>query len=70
MLEAIRAKARCCKQFQHELKGFGKLYIFENDTTPYWAIGPDHQGNNIYGKLLMQVRDEINAGLLPLHDMP
>ncbi|MGB1270465.1 MAG: NADAR family protein [Endozoicomonas sp.] len=66
MLNALRAKAEQSPKFRELLVKTGKLPLFEtSDKDEYWGTGKDHNGQNRLGVLLMKVRDELNAGLLP-----
>ncbi|MRI32115.1 hypothetical protein EOPP23_03785 [Endozoicomonas sp. OPT23] len=65
MLNALRAKAEQCPEFRQLLENTGNKPIYENaPPDSFWGIGADQQGANILGYQLMQVRDEIRAGLL------
>ena len=63
MKQLLRAKARCCERFADELRHTGDRYIAE--VVPrdrFWAIG-DGTGKNVMGKLLMELRRNLDDAL-------
>ncbi len=60
MREAVRAKFTQHDDIRAVLLGTGTETIIEaarNDS--YWGYGPDGQGKNRLGKVLMEIRDEL-----------
>ena len=67
MLETLRAKAIQDPHFRQKLVGTGKLPLYEDTRRSGdadWGIGTYGSGQNLLGFMLMQVRDEINAGMV------
>ncbi len=65
MLEALREKAKQNQQFRRLLENTGnKVLVESSDRDSYWGYGGNKGGLNKLGYMLMQVRDEIRAGLL------
>ena len=69
MLFALRAKAEQVKEFRDALLKTGDNVLFDtSNRDSYWSIAIDPEtnkpGKNCYGAILMQVRDELRAGLL------
>lgn len=66
MLKALRAKAQQSHGFRQLLSKSDQKPLFEtSDKDDYWGTGKHHNGQNRLGALLMQVRDEVKARLLP-----
>ncbi|MEM7302034.1 MAG: NADAR family protein [Pseudomonadota bacterium] len=62
MLEAVRKKFQTHEVPRNLLLGTGEAMIVENaPMDSYWGCGPDGQGLNKLGKILMQVREELRA---------
>lgn len=64
MLNALREKFDKNKECQEILLSTGDDYLIEDTTISgdaYWGCGKDGRGVNMLGKLLMQVRDELNC---------
>lgn len=60
MLDALRCKFKTHAIPRDLLLGTGKAKIIENaPMDAYWGCGPDGQGRNRLGALLMQVRGEL-----------
>jgi len=60
MLRALRAKFMQYPQLLRELKSTNENpLIFHSEHDKYWADGGDGTGENILGKLLMQIRNEL-----------
>lgn len=68
MLEAVRIKFLIHSDIQAILLATGEEEIVEDSPTdPYWGCGSDRQGQNQLGKILMQIRQEIRAGMAQIH---
>lgn len=62
MLEAVRTKFATHAKPRDLLRSTGKRLIVENaPMDAYWGCGPDGQGLNRLGEILMQVRAEFDA---------
>jgi ribA/ribD-fused uncharacterized protein len=60
MTELIRAKAAQNEDVREMLLKTGTKRIVENSPwDDFWGIGPNGDGQNQVGKILMQVRDEL-----------
>ena len=68
MMTALRAKARKVPEFRQNLLDSGTRLLFETSpSNSYWGTARDRTGKigkNMLGAMLMQIRDEINAGQL------
>lgn len=65
MLRALRAKFSQHSNLGNELKGTGNKQLIEHTfNDKYWGDGGDGSGQNWLGKLLMQVRTELQNGTL------
>ncbi len=65
MLDAVRLKFVTHAEPRDLLLSTGEAPIAENaPMDAYWGIGPDGNGLNKLGKILMQVRDELRNGML------
>lgn len=69
MLAALRAKARQVPEFRQALVNAGTKILFDvSPNDSYWGTGKNTRnrktGKNVFGSMLMQIRDEINAGQL------
>ena len=63
MLEAVRCKFKTNDHPRALLLSTGDAPIAENaPMDAYWGIGPDGQGLNRLGEILMQVRGELQRG--------
>ncbi|MBM7066149.1 NADAR family protein [Actibacterium sp. 188UL27-1] len=63
MLDAVRCKFRTHDHPRALLCATGEAQIVENaPMDSYWGCGPDGQGLNMLGKILMQVRAELQPG--------
>ena len=61
MHKAVRAKFTQHKNLKKLLLSTGKREIIENSKSDrFWGIGKDGKGQNMLGKVLMQVRDELS----------
>jgi ribA/ribD-fused uncharacterized protein len=70
MSAAVRAKFTQHADVRAVLLATGEAVLVEDSPTDdYWGCGPDGQGRNRLGKILMAVRDELrapaDAGRLP-----
>ena len=64
MLEALRAKFTQHEELRAILLGTGDAVLVEHTANDnYWGDGGDGSGKNCLGILLMQVREELRAGL-------
>ena len=60
MLDAVRVKFRTHEAPRALLLSTGESMIVENaPMDSYWGCGPDGNGLNKLGRILMQVRDEL-----------
>lgn len=60
MTELARAKAAQNEDVREMLLKTGTKRIVENSPwDDFWGIGPNGDGQNQVGKILMQVRDEL-----------
>ena len=59
MKEILEEKFNQCQQFREKLKQTGKRPLVENTNNPFWARGPDGNGQNKLGVLLMELRDKM-----------
>lgn len=66
MLEALRAKFRQHPRLRASLLATGDATLVEHtENDAYWADGGDGRGQNMLGRLLMQVRDELRSEAQP-----
>ena len=57
MEDICMQKLKQCKAFKNALKKSGKAILVHNtETNSTWGCGPDFRGNNMMGKILMDVR--------------
>ena len=64
MREAVRQKFLTHKDIQEVLLSTGDEELIEKTTNDYyWGCGTNGTGKNMLGKILMEVREEIRAGL-------
>jgi N-glycosidase YbiA len=64
MLEILRAKADQHEYVRRKLLATGERELVENSwRDDFWGWGPNRDGQNMLGKLWMQVRDELRAAL-------
>lgn len=62
MLDAVRVKFRTHAHPRQLLLSTGSTRIVENaPMDSYWGCGPDGQGLNKLGKILMQIREELRG---------
>ncbi len=60
MTRGFYTKCRTHADVAEALLATGDQQIVENDQYDYyWGCGRDRRGNNIYGKILMEVRDKL-----------
>jgi ribA/ribD-fused uncharacterized protein len=60
MREILRAKARQHEYVRRKLLETGERTLIENSwRDPYWGWGPNRDGQNMLGKLWMEVRAEL-----------
>jgi len=65
MHDVLRRKFLLDKRAQSVLLSTGDALLLENSKyDAYWGAGPNGDGKNMLGQLLMRVRDEISAGNL------
>lgn len=63
MLDAVRRKFRTHDHPRALLLATGRAQIAENaPMDAYWGVGPDGNGLNRLGEILMRVRQELRAG--------
>ncbi len=64
MRDILRAKVSQHPYVRKKLLDTGNRELIEDSwRDDFWGIGPDKNGQNILGKLWMQVREEIRAPL-------
>ena len=62
MLRAVRAKFQAHPDLRQLLLSTGQEEIIEKTTRDhYWGCGGDGTGKNMLGKILMQVREELQC---------
>src|SRR2546423_1625115 len=62
MREAVRAKFRQHGQLRETLLGTGDAKIVEHtENDRYWGDGGDGSGENVLGRILMEVREELRV---------
>ena len=60
MTRAVYTKAKAYPQVEQALLESGQRKLVENSQYDYfWGCGRDRRGENIYGKVLMDVRDKL-----------
>jgi N-glycosidase YbiA len=60
MYQVVKEKFSVHADIRDILLSTGELLIVENSPTDsYWGCGPDQNGHNQLGKILMQVRQEL-----------
>lgn len=63
MLDILRAKAQQHEYVRRKLLDTGDRQLVEDSwRDDFWGWGPDRQGQNMLGRLWMQVRAELRAG--------
>ena len=63
MLAALRAKYTQHADLRALLLGTGNATLVEHRARDaYWGDGPDGNGANMLGQLLMRVREELTTG--------
>jgi len=55
----IGAKMEQCLEFRRFHEGHPNTKLVENTENDYWAKGVNGQGQNMLGKILMEIRDEM-----------
>jgi ribA/ribD-fused uncharacterized protein len=61
MTEILQAKAQQNADVADCLRSTGSKQIIENSPwDDFWGCGPNGDGQNMSGKILMQIRDELN----------
>lgn len=69
MTELVRAKAVQNRDVREALLATGNKTIVENSPwDDFWGGGPDGNGQNQMGNILMRVRDELRAGTSGAHN--
>lgn len=64
MRDVLRAKFNQHEDLKQKLLETGNAILVEDSKTDrFWGIGKKMNGNNMLGVLLMQVRDELRAGI-------
>ena len=62
MADILRAKATQCNGFTTSLRNTGSKVLLHNiETDSFWGCGPDLQGTNMMGVLLMELRKELTS---------
>lgn len=62
MLDAVKCKFKTHEHPRNLLLSTGLAHIAENaPMDAYWGVGPDGNGLNRLGKILMQVRGELQS---------
>ncbi len=60
MLEAVTKKFKTHKKLREILLATGDSQLAENSPFDYyWGIGADGSGQNMLGKILMEVREKL-----------
>ncbi len=59
MREVLEEKFNQCHQFRQKLQQTGSKTLIENTDNPFWARGPDGNGRNKLGELLMDLRNRM-----------
>ena len=57
----LKVKKESCSEFVTRLGATGNKSISHNVASDYWGTGTDGKGKNVFGKLLMEVRDGLSA---------
>lgn len=71
MTEICEAKVRQCKKFRDTLTQTGSSTLIHNtETDSVWGCGVDMKGRNMMGKILMQVRDNIQTYQMEYPPLP
>lgn len=65
MRAGMRFKFKQHAEARDALIATGYRTILEDLPDPFWGVGPDDKGQNWTGRLLREVRDEIEPGELP-----
>ncbi len=66
MTRAVYTKCKTYPEIEQRLIATGSKRIIESDQYDYfWGCGRDLRGDNMYGKILMNVRDKLNAEANP-----
>lgn len=66
MLAILREKARQHEYVRTKLLATGDRTLIENSwRDAFWGWGPNRDGQNMLGRLWMQVRNELRAQALP-----
>ena len=62
MSEILSAKASQCNAFRTTLQNTGNNHLLHNiETDSFWGCGPDLNGTNMMGVLLMEIRNDLNS---------
>lgn len=62
LTRAIYTRCKTHETVQQRLLGTDNSQLMENDQYDYfWGCGRDRRGTNMYGRVLMKVRDKIRA---------
>ena len=65
MRQVLRAKFNQHQDIQQVLLGTGDAQLVEHtERDSYWGDGGDGSGNNVLGRLLMEIRDELRKETL------
>ena len=59
MREVAYLKAIQCPEFAAALTDSGEKVLVENTKDPFWGKGPNGEGHNMFGKILMDLRREM-----------
>ena len=67
MYEILKSKSRQCPHFNTALINSNNRSLVEDTDNPIWGRGPDGNGLNLLGRLLMTVRAELSASKYTPH---
>ena len=56
LLEVVALRDLQCPDFAQFLTSTGDTTLVENTPDPYWHIGKNKDGRNVFGKMLMQLK--------------
>ena len=65
MKHLILYKAEQCEHFRKELVSSGSKELVENTVNNFWGRGENNHGQNMMGRILMDVRAELRATEIP-----
>jgi ribA/ribD-fused uncharacterized protein len=64
MSEILHEKAKQHEELQKKLTETGNAQIIENSDDDFWGRGKDNNGQNLLGKIWMQIRKELTNSRL------